>query len=106
MGPCTMSPGVLRLTMKAVIPLRRRGGSALAKTTICSATGALEMKVFVPVRRHRVGSALSFTATVCIEATSVPASGSVKANAATARPESAPAMKRDFCSADPKVWIG
>ena len=71
-------PGVSALTINAVNPLCPRERSTVAKTTKMSATPALVIKHFLPLIMY--SSPTSF-AVVLPEATSEPASGSVRANA-------------------------
>ncbi len=97
----TTSPGVPAGTTMVLMP----SSEVRAVTVISVVIGVPElvMKALVPSITH---SSPSRTARVRVAAASDPASGSVRANAAKARPASRSGSQRCFCSSVPKAKIG
>ena len=99
-----LSPGESPGTAKAVSPRAPVAAALRAKTVYTSASGALEIHSFSPLRRYPPspsGAACSDSA-----AGSEPASGSVSANAATAVPAATPGIHCALSASDPAWAIG
>ncbi len=94
----TTKPGVVVSTTNAVGPR-----SVLASTVQTSAIGPLVMKIFVPFRTK---SSPSRTAVVRIAAASLPASGSVDAQAPISEPSHRPGSQRCCSCGVPCSQIG
>ena len=90
------------------MPLAPAAGSSVANTRYRSASGALEIQIFVPVSRYAVGASAGPTASarVRIAAASLPAWGSVRAKAPRASPASIGGSQRSCCSGVPQVTTG
>jgi hypothetical protein len=84
--------------MNALIPRVPRSGSVFAKTMYTSACGALLMNIFDPLMAYP--SACNVAVVVCAAA-SVPAAGSVRANAPSRRPDAMSCRYRSFWASVP-----
>ena len=93
-------PEVPRSTTKAEMPRRRAAGSVTAITTVSPARPACVVNVFVPSRTQ---SSPSARARVRRLPASLPASGSVSAQAPRYSPRASGDSQRSLCASDPNI---
>ena len=103
--PCIgvmVSPGDGRSTMRGTKPFDPSVMSKEASTTITSASWALVMNTFAPFKTY---APLSRTAVARIAAASLPALGSVSANAAIVLPDAMLGRYLCLCASVPYIWM-